>query len=169
MVPLKKKCHISMEPIGVGRNKDLKHLQVLQLRDEDPCQVNLLLIRYGDRKRPLRLLWKSEARWNVNSKNLIYYPDKNSPFEAPRPLRKVKRTVWCDIGWQTRGMYVINGTRHNILSTPEIKMICILFQNNNVHYEALRTNAAWSTLVYYCPALVTSGTTVAYDAKFVYA
>ncbi|GFX88058.1 hypothetical protein TNCV_158761 [Trichonephila clavipes] len=72
-------------------------------------------------------------------------------------------------GWRTSGTRTINGMRQNILGTPAIKMVCILFQNNKVHSEVLRTNAAGSTLVCYCLALVTSWTTVAYDVKFVYA
>ncbi|GFV50446.1 hypothetical protein TNCV_2081971 [Trichonephila clavipes] len=72
-------------------------------------------------------------------------------------------------GWRTSGTRAIDGTRHNILGTPSIKMVCILFRNNKVHHEipVLRAKAAGSSLVCYCPALVTSWTTVAYDAKFV--
>ncbi|GFX70599.1 hypothetical protein TNCV_875731 [Trichonephila clavipes] len=78
-------------------------------------------------------------------------------------------------GWGTSGTRAINGTRHNILGTPAIKMVCILFQNNKVHYEISRRNASdrsgvdVSTHVYHRFALVTSWTTVGYDAKFIHA
>ncbi|GFT49502.1 hypothetical protein TNCV_3366881 [Trichonephila clavipes] len=45
-------------------------------------------------------------------------------------------------GWRTIGTRTIHGTQHNILGTPAIKIVCILFQNNKVHYEVLRTNAS---------------------------
>ncbi|GFT93503.1 hypothetical protein TNCV_1852501 [Trichonephila clavipes] len=54
-------------------------------------------------------------------------------------------------------------------------VVCILFQNNKVHYEISRRNASdrsgvdVSTHVYHWLALVTSWTTVAYDAKFIHA
>ncbi|GFV98691.1 hypothetical protein TNCV_1453771 [Trichonephila clavipes] len=48
---------------------------------------------------------------------------------------------WCQ-GWRTSGTRAINGTRHNILGMPAIKRVCILFQNNKIHYEILRANAS---------------------------
>ncbi|GFW94169.1 hypothetical protein TNCV_1979091 [Trichonephila clavipes] len=39
-------------------------------------------------------------------------------------------------GWRT------TGTRHNILGTSPIKVVCNLIQNNKVQYEVLRTNAS---------------------------
>ncbi|GFT54145.1 hypothetical protein TNCV_3562801 [Trichonephila clavipes] len=84
----------------------------------------------------------------------------------PLFITNIKRDN-LDQGWRTSGTRAISGTQHNILDTPTIKMICILFQNNKVQYEVLRTNAAGSTLVYYCPALVTSWTRAACDVKFV--
>ncbi|GFV97547.1 hypothetical protein TNCV_2040551 [Trichonephila clavipes] len=39
-------------------------------------------------------------------------------------------------GWRTTGTRAIDGTRHNILGIPPIKMVCILIQNNKVQYEA---------------------------------
>ncbi|GFV99717.1 hypothetical protein TNCV_5080771 [Trichonephila clavipes] len=44
-----------------------------------------------------------------------------------------------DQGWRTYG------TQHKILGTPPIKKVCILVQNNKVHYEVLRSNTSdWS-------------------------
>ncbi|GFS51678.1 hypothetical protein TNCV_613611 [Trichonephila clavipes] len=78
-------------------------------------------------------------------------------------------------GWRTSGTRAINGTQRNILGTPVIEMVCILFQNNRVHCEVLRTNpsdrsrGSGEHTLCYCLALVMSWTTVSYDAKFVYA
>ncbi|GFX54757.1 hypothetical protein TNCV_2556431 [Trichonephila clavipes] len=46
---------------------------------------------------------------------------------------------WLDQEWRTSGTRAINSTRQNILCTPAIKMVCILFQNLKVHHEVLRT------------------------------
>ncbi|GFU65582.1 hypothetical protein TNCV_635051 [Trichonephila clavipes] len=40
-------------------------------------------------------------------------------------------------GWRISGTRAIDGTRHSILGTPPIKLVCILVQNNQVHYEVI--------------------------------
>ncbi|GFV00538.1 hypothetical protein TNCV_3645161 [Trichonephila clavipes] len=40
-------------------------------------------------------------------------------------------------GWLPSGTRVIDDTQHNILSMPSIKRVCILVQNNKVHYEII--------------------------------
>ncbi|GFV60636.1 hypothetical protein TNCV_45881 [Trichonephila clavipes] len=66
-------------------------------------------------------------------------------------------------GWRS------SGTPHNILGTPAIKSFRILFQNNEVHYEVLGTNASdrsqngWENMPKLRRGLVVN------DAKFVYA
>ncbi|GFX02526.1 hypothetical protein TNCV_727801 [Trichonephila clavipes] len=69
---------------------------------------------------------------NTLEDNTPEHTSQSSCFQ-PQELKDL------DQGWRTCAP---DGTQHNILGTPPIKMVSILIQNNKIYEETLRTKAS---------------------------